>query len=101
MEKNTYGFNFDPNKTVTEKTFTDNNGKSNVSFQGDGAPLGGNLGKEGYENDHYVIANKPKTKTKSMKNNIGPGSNGFAGVATLAIIIAVAGVIVAFLTLRY
>lgn len=104
MEKKNYAFSFDPNKT--EKIIADKNGKSKMTIEGNGAPLGGD-----FENNSYVIANhiskdKPKTKKKVktpgvMTDNIGPGSSGFAGVATLAAIIAIAGIVVAYLTLRY
>lgn len=86
-----------------EKKFTDERGTSRVTIVGNDAPLGGD-----FENNTYVIANhisknsNKKMKTPSIaKDHIGPGSNGFAGVATLASIIATAGAIVAFLTLRY
>lgn len=91
-----------------EKSFTDNNGTSKVLFESDSRPLGGD-----FSNNNYVIANhitsksKPKTRVLSKEinmprtTNIGIGSNGFAGVITLASIIAIAGVIVAYLTLRY
>lgn len=104
MEKKNYAFSFDPNKT--EKTLTDKNGKAKMTIEDNGAPLGGD-----FANNNYVIANhlsndRPKTKKKVkvpgvMTNNIGPGSSGFAGVATLAAIIAIAGVVIAYLTLRY
>ena len=103
-EKKNYAFSFDPNKT--EKTLTDKNGKSKMTIEGNGAPLGG-----AFANNNYIIANhvskdKPKTKKKVkapgvMTDNIGPGSSGFAGVAVLASIIAIAGVFVAYLALRY
>lgn len=85
-----------------EKRFTDNGGTSRVMIEGNGAPLGGD-----FENNTYVIANHVSKNNRKMKapsivrENIGPGSNGFAGVATLASIIAIAGVIIAYLTLRY
>ena len=86
-----------------EKRFTDNGGTSRMTIEGNGAPLGGD-----FENNTYVIANHiSKNSNKKMKapgaitQNIGPGSNGFAGVATLAAIIAIAGVVIAYLTLRY
>jgi len=84
-----------------EKRFTDNGGTSRVMIEGNGAPLGGD-----FENNTYVLANHVSKSNRKMKNgiaseNIGPGSNGFAAVATLATIIAFAGVIVAYLTLRY
>ena len=86
-----------------ERNFTDKNGTSKIMIEGNGAPLGGD-----FKNNTYVIANHiSKNKNKKMKtpgaltDNIGPGSSGFAGVATLAVIIAIAGVIIAYLTLRY
>lgn len=107
MEENeNYAFKFEAERT--EKSFRDKNGTSKMTIEGDSAPLGGD-----FENNNYVIANHPaskeknKTRTKSLKTpgivtqNIGPGSSGFAGVATLASIIAIAGIIVAYLTLRY
>ena len=90
---------------MTEKTFKDNDGVSKVILEGNNAPLGGD-----FANNNYVIANhtfKNKANNKRMKapgiarDNIGVGSAGFAGVITLASIIAVAGVIVAYLTLRF
>ena len=83
-----------------EKTISDKNGKAKVMIEGNNAPLGGFLG-EGTEN--YVLANKPNTNKKKINgpSNIGPGSNGFATVATLATIIAVAGAIIAYLTLKF
>ncbi len=81
-----------------ERTFKDGNGKSRVTIEGTDAPLGGFL-EEGTES--YTLVNKPKSKKVNGPSNIGPGSNGFAGVATLAAIIAVAGVIIAYLTLRF
>ena len=104
-EKKNYAFSFDPNKT--QKIIADKNGKSRMTIEGNSAPLGGD-----FANNNYVIANhlskdKAKTRTKSLKkpsimtDNIGPGSAGFAGVAVLASIIAIAGVAITYLTLRY
>lgn len=78
-----------------EKIMNDKTGKSRVTIEGDTAPI--NMP------DNVVIANRPikNTKTNPLMQDIGPKSNGFAGVATLAAIIAVAGVIIAFITLRY
>lgn len=76
-----------------EKQFKDASGRSKVIIEGSDAPL---YMPEG----NITLANRPQTK-KTFGQDIGPRSNGFAGVATLAIIIAIAGVIVAFLTLRY
>ena len=91
---------------MAERSFTDNNGVSKVIIESNDSPLGGD-----FANNNYVIANhiskKSKGKTKSTKtpgiarDNIGIGSSGFAGVITLASIIAVAGVVIAYLTLRY
>ena len=86
-----------------EKTFTDKNGTSKVMLEGNGAPLGGD-----FENNTYVIANHVSAKTRTklkddglLKGNIGIGSSGFAGVFTLATVIAIAGIIIAYFTLRY
>ena len=79
-----------------EKSFSDERGNSRVIIEGDNAPL--NLNP--YCN--YVLGNRPQnTKSKIKAHDIGIKSNGFAAVASLATIIAVAGVIVAYLTLRY
>ena len=45
--------------------------------------------------------NRNAKRDKIKAHDIGIKSNGFAAVASLATIIAVAGVIVAYLTLRY
>lgn len=86
-----------------EKKFTHNGESSRITMESNGAPLGGD-----FTSNNYVIANHTfKNSNKKMKapgiatDNIGPGSHGFAGVATLATIIAVAGLVVAYLTLRY
>lgn len=94
MEKNNYGFKFDPNNEKKDDAvkFSDANGKSTMRIESDGAPL--NMP------ENVILANKPKTRVKTP-TNIGKGSNGFAGVATLAIIIAVAGALIFYLTLRY
>ncbi len=86
---------------MVEKSFKDNNGTSKVKIEGNDAPLGGD-----FERENYVIANRPRKDSKVkapefLTKNIGIGSPGFAGVASLAAIIAVAGVIIAYLTLRY
>lgn len=101
MENNNYGFSFDPNKAneSIEKKTADKNGSYTVKASSDGNPLGGN-----FRDTNYVIANhKSKTKVRKMNagSNIGKGSNGFAGVATLAVIIALAGIIVAYFALKY
>ena len=88
---------------MAERTFTDNNGVSKVILEGNDAPLGGD-----FDNNNYVIANHiSKNNSKKMRtpgiarDNIGIGSSGFAGVITLASIVAIAGVIIAYLTLGY
>lgn len=86
---------------MQERSFRDNNGTSKVMIMGDEAPLGGN-----FEENSYVLANRPNANRKfkapaAITKNIGIGSPGFAGVASLATIIAVAGFIIAYLTLRY
>lgn len=107
MENNNYGFKFDPNKV--ERNF--GNG-SKLSIEGDNGTLNMSSDKT------YTLANNPKKNTSGklvrvLKTNItngrdslgpevvSPGNKGFASVIGLAAIIAVAGVIVAFLTLRY
>ena len=55
---------------------------------------------------NYVLSNAPKnykhnSKKKVKATDIGIKSNGFAAVATLALIIAAAGALIAFFTLRY
>lgn len=78
-----------------EKQFTDSNGKSKVIIEGNDAPL--NMPSEG-----VTLANRPKVKTRvKTMPNIGPKSNGFVGVVSLAAIIAVAGILFAYFTLRY
>ena len=104
MEKKNYAFSFDPNKT--ERAITDKNGKAKMTIEGNGAPLGGDFANNSYVIANHVSKDRPKTKKKVkapgvMTDNIGPGSSGFAGVATLAAIIAIAGVVIAYLTLRY
>lgn len=107
MENNNYGFKFDPNKV--ERNF-DNGSK--LSIESDNGML--NMPS----NKTYTLANNPKNKTSGKKlvrvlntrvtssdslgpEVVSPGNKGFASVIGLAAIIAVAGVIVAFLTLRY
>jgi len=57
---------------------------------------------------NYVLANKQHNgKSSKMKEfvtgnpNVGKGSAGFIGVITLAVIIAVVGAVIAFITLKY
>lgn len=98
MKENDYGFEFNPNKL--EKTFVDRNGTSRLEIEGSGTPI--------EMPEAITLVNKPKTKvlSKEIKNsknvaNIGIGSNGFAGVITLAGIIAISGFIITYLLLRY
>lgn len=89
MTKNkNYAFKYEDGKTV--KSFKDNYGTSKMTIEGDNAPL--NMP------EHVTLANRPKSKKMA---DIGPRSNGFAGVATLATIIAIAGVVIAYLVLKY
>ena len=76
-----------------EKSFKDQRGKAKVIIEGDKAPL--NMPEGG-----ITLANRPK-KSGSKMPDIGVRSNGFAGVATLAGLIAVFGAIIAFIALRY
>lgn len=76
-----------------EKCFKDQRGKAKVIIEGDKAPL--NMPEGG-----ITLANRPK-KSGSKMPDIGIRSNGFAGIATLAGLIAVFGAIIAFIALRY
>ena len=104
MEGNNYGFKFDSNKI--EKSF-DNGSK--LSIENDGGEL--NMSPD----RRYVTANNPNSNKKLvrvLKKNVttddrlgpevvSPGNKGFASVIGLAALIAVAGVIIAFITLKY
>lgn len=107
MENNNYGFKFDPNKI--EKSF-DNGSK--LSIESDGGEL--NMSSD----RRYVTANNPNKKTSTKKlvrvleknvttndrlgpDVVSPGNKGFASVIGLAAIIAVAGLIIAFIALKY
>ena len=76
-----------------EKCFKDQRGKAKVIIEGDKAPL--NMPEGG-----ITLANRPK-KSGSKMPDIGIRSNGFAGIATLAGLIAVFGAVIAFIALRY
>jgi len=80
-----------------EGTFEDNGGKSRVVIESDNAPL--NMPS------NVTLINRPKVKKKVKTNpllqDIGPKSQGFAGVALLAGLIALAGVALAYFNLRY
>lgn len=76
-----------------EKCFKDQRGKAKVIIEGDKAPL--NMPEGG-----ITLANRPK-KSGSKMPDIGIRSNGFAGIATLAGIIAVFGAVIAFIALKY
>lgn len=77
----------------------DKNGTSTISYTDDGGYLPIN------PSEHYAIVSDMKKKRNYRKNvltdNIGPGSQGFAGIAVLASIIAIAGFITIFLTFKY
>lgn len=77
--------------------FTDSNGSSRVILEYNGGELNMKPGAR------YVMGNKPnKPKSRTRKlGNVGPKSNGFAGVAVLAAIIAIGGIVIAYLTLKY
>ena len=116
MEGNNYGFKFDPNKI--EKSF-DNGSK--LSIENDGGELNMSPDRK------YVTANNPNKKESNNNPNkkesnkklvgvlnknvttddrlgpevVSPGNTGFASVIGLAALIAVAGVIIAFITLKY
>ena len=107
MENGNYGVKFDPNKV--EKNF-DNGSK--LSIESDGGDLNMSPDK------NYVTANNPNKKASTnglvrvLKKNgttndrlgpdvVSPGNKGFASVIGLAAIIAVAGLIIAFIALKY
>lgn len=82
------------NRNETE--FEDVNGKSKVIIEGDNAPL--NMP------ENISLANRPKAYSKkpnTLLQDIGPKSQGFAGVALLAGLIALAGIALAYFKLRY
>ena len=98
MEGNN-NFGFNPNNVgKMEGSFKDKNGQSKVVMQASEAPLNMPQG-------NITLANRPKVKTKVRTNpmlqDIGPKSQGFAGVALLAGIIAFAGIVVLYLVCRY
>ena len=102
MEKKDYEFKFNPDGSSETILKDPNNGDSRVFIQNDGTDL--NMPET------YVLANEPRAKAPAKSKvrdfvtgnpNVGKGSSGFVGVITLAIIVTVIGVIVAFLTLKY
>ena len=100
MEKKDYGFKFNPDGSSETILKDASNGNAKLFIQNDGEDL--NMPES------YVLANRPKAKSKSKVKdfvtgnpNVGRGSAGFVGVITLASIIAIAGAIIAFLTLKY
>lgn len=107
MENNDYGFKFDPNKV--EKSIDDG---SRLTIENNGGEL--NMSP----NKRYVTANNPNKKVSNKKlvrvlnknittddrlgpEVVSPGNKGFASVIGLAALIAIAGVVIAFITLRY
>lgn len=101
-----YGFKFNPESGKTEGSRRlDADETVIMSFEGQGeVPTSGLEGGYSIQNNPYAKKNKGLNKVlvkERRGSNIGPGSTGFAGVATLASIIAIAGVIIAYLTLRY
>lgn len=80
-----------------ESSFEDNGGKSRVIIESNNEPL--NMP------NNVTLVNRPKVKKKVKTNpllqDIGPKSQGFAGVALLAGLIALAGVALAYFKLRY
>ncbi len=89
-------------KKVMNAKLNDVNGKGNAHMFIEGSDAELNMP------ENFVLANKPNSgKSSKMKEfvtgnpNVGKGSAGFVGVITLASIFAIAGAIIAFLTLRY
>ena len=100
MEKKDYGFKFNPDGSSETRLRDANDGNARMIIRGDDAGL--NMPES------PVLANKPKTRGKSKVRefatgnpNVGKGSAGFVGVIALAIAIAVAGAIIAFISLKY
>lgn len=101
-------YSFDPNKQKKQENFTVDGQK--YSFESDGGATP-NLGSYSLQNNPYAPKKKSKmvrtlTKPVTTNDSLGPelyspGSRGFAGVATLAGILAVAGAIITYLVLRY
>ncbi len=86
---------------MAERSFKDNNGVSKVILEGNDAPLGGDFANNKYVIANHVSKSSKKKSTGIARENIGIGSAGFAGVITLASIVAIAGAVIAYLTLRY
>lgn len=80
-----------------ESTFEDNGGRARVVIESDNAPI--NMPS------NVTLVNRPKVKkrvkTNPLLDDIGPKSQGFAGVALLAGLIALAGVVLAYFNFRY
>ena len=80
-----------------EGTFEDNEGRSRIIIESDNDPI--NMPS------NVTLVNRPKVKrrvkTNPLLEDIGPKSQGFAGVALLAGLIALAGVALAYFKLRY
>ena len=102
MEGNN-NFSFNPdNVGKVEGSFKDKNGESTIVMQGDGGYLNKDvINNASTANNPYKSSGKKLVKTNHMTQNIGPGAQGFAGVALLAGIIALAGIVITYLTLRY
>lgn len=102
-------YSFDPNKPREEEKFTVDGKKYSLESDGGDIPK---LGNYSLQNNPYAPKKKSnkmvRTLTKPVTTNdslgpevYSPGSRGFAGVATLAAILAVAGAIITYLVLRY
>lgn len=84
-----------------EKEFLDENGdKVKVLIEE------GNSYEPNLTNKHYKISDTMRSKTKHQRSNIltsdiGIRSSGFAGVAVLSAITVIAGLVVAYIALRY
>ena len=85
-----------------EKNFIDENGDgAKVIIEADNN-YQVNMGK----NVRYKLAEEMRPKGKIRKRGVftspvGPTSHGFAGIMTLAGLVALAGIIIAFITLRF
>lgn len=85
-----------------EKEFVDESGeKAKIEIMSnDNVQV--NMGRENYKIAESMRMPKRKIRQRGIfTSNIGPGSHGFAQVFTLASIIALGSVIVAFIVLRF
>lgn len=83
-----------------EKNFIDERGEESKVVIESGNDFQINMSGGSYKLANEMRPRKRTGRKGIFTSNIGPGSNGFAGIATLAIIVALAGIIIAFIVLR-